>query len=254
MKIHHLITRKFAQGILIAAASSPIAGAAVLGGIAEPDWDRSSTAGGHVAWEYWDVPSGQGQFTDLSPDISLGGSSLTATLTQSFAGAGTSGNGLGPDGDPARLLVSGVDTQFLFSMTGSGSSVIDSITLQIKHSNFLDTSFLEIPSPFTVSLNGDAAITGLKNPNGTTNPENYRWSASDAGTSVFFWVYNYTWENLSIQPGEEFTLDFSSPLDQLGFGFSLDTISLDVHYAVPEPSGLLLLCLGAGGLAVRRRR
>ncbi len=247
--------RVLAPSLLIAVLSAPVAHAAVLTGIADPGWDRSSAEGGHAAWEYWDVPAGQGHFENLAPDISYGGSPLTATLTQSFTGAGTSGNGLGPNGEPGRLLVSGTGTQFVFSLTGSGSEVIDSITLQIKHSNFLDASFAEIPSPFTVSLDGTAAVTGVKNPNGTTDPENYRWATSDPGsTTVFFWVYNYTWENLSIQPGEEFTLDFSSQLDQVGFGFSLDTISLDAHYAIPEPGSAALLSMSAACLLTGRRR
>lgn len=251
--------RNNTTGVSVAAFCVALMGVShgvVLNGIANPAWDRASTSGGHAAWEYWDVPTGQGQFSNLAPDISQGGSSLTTTLTQSYAGASTSGSG-GPDNDPARLLVGGVGTQFSFSMTGSGSSTIDTITLQVKHSNFLDTEFNEIPSPFLAILNGGTPISGTKNPNGLTSPESYRWAASDAGTSVFFWVYSYTWTGLDIAAGEDFTIDFASPADQLGFGFSVDTVSVDVHYAtaVPEVSGSALAALGAlGFLAARRRR
>ncbi|MCW1887550.1 PEP-CTERM sorting domain-containing protein [Luteolibacter flavescens] len=226
---------------------------AVLHGISAPGWDRSSSSAGHAAWEYWDVPSGQGAFTDLAPDISYGGAAFTSTLTQSFAGAYTTGSG-GPDNNPARLGVGGEGTQFLFSLAGTGSSAIESITLQIKHSNSLNAAFEEIPSPFVASLNGATGITGIKNPNGTSTPENYRWSASDPGTSVFFWVYSYTWTGLDIAAGEHFTIDFSNAPDDLGFGFSVDTVSIDVNYAVPEPSALALLGLGGLGVAFRRRR
>lgn len=241
----------FALGAI--AASMGLAEGVVLHGIKDPAWDRSSSSGGHAAWEYWDVPSGQGAFTDLAPDISNGGAAFSSTLTQSFAGAYTSGSG-GPDNDPARLGVGGTGTQFLFSLAGSGSSTIESITLQIKHSNSLNAAFEEIPSPFLASLNGGLSIMGTKNPNGTTDPESYRWSASDPGTSVFFWVYSYTWTELDIAAGENFNIDFASAVDEVGFGFSVDTVSVDVKYAVPEPSALALAGLGASGLVFRRRR
>ncbi len=256
---------KLLRHIAVGLIATSTANAAALLGIADPSWDRSANTSGFAGWEWWDVPSattGAGEFTDLAPDQTGGGAALTPLLSQSNASIGSSNGTNTVTGLPGRLTSGGLGVQYQFTISDTALAPISSILIQVKHSNFLDAEFEEVLSPFSVSLNGGTAITGEKNPNGTTSPESYRWSSSDGGTStggtgVFFWTYSYLLTDLDIEAGEAYSIDLTSLADTSGFGFSLDTVTIDVNYTtapIPEPT---FAALGAFGLAagmVRRRR
>lgn len=254
------LTYKIALGLIVTSSAH----AAALLGISEPSWGRSGSTSGFAGWEWWDVPgntAGAGQFTNLAPDQTGGGAPLNPLLSQSNASIGSSSGALTSTGLPGRLTSGGLGVQYQFTLTTLAVAPVSSILIQIKHSNFLDADFNEVASPFTVALNGGTAITGTKNANGTTTPENYRWSSSDGttatgGTGVFFWTYSYLFTDLDIAAGDDISLDLTSLADTSGFGFSVDTVTMDVQYAttVPEPAAIALLGLGIGAGALRRRR
>jgi len=247
--------------LLVTLFSASASHGAALLGIAAPGWDRTSASAGHAAWEWWNTPTGT--FSNLAADQSLGTTGYSPTLTQTGTSTGVSSGANTVTGQPGRLTSGGVGSQYQFTIADTALAPITSILVQIKHSNFLDADFNEVLSPFTVSVDGGSAITGVKNPNGTTNPETYRWSSSDGGTAtggtgVFFWTYSYEFTGLDIGAGESYTVDFSSLADTSGFGFSVDTVSIDVQYGttIPEPSAIVMLVssLSVGCLFRRRSR
>ncbi len=121
-----------------------------------------------------------------------------------------------------RLTTGGYD----FSLEGTSSIAITSITLQIKHSPFFDADFNPITA-FSASLNGIASAPAVKGPNLS--------NSSDAlSLNTTYNVYSYTWSNLNIAANEPFHINFQSGPDALGFGFSVDSVALSTT-AVPEP-------------------
>lgn len=249
-----------ASVLLVTLCSTAASHGAALLGIAAPSWDRTASNAGHAAWEWWNTPTGQ--FSGLAADQSLGTTSFSPGLTQTNSTVGLSNGANTVTGQPGRLTSGGVGSQYQFTISDTALAPISTILIQIKHSNFLDAEWAEVLSPFTVSVDGGNAVSGVKNPNGTTDPESYRWSSSDGGTAtggtgVFFWTYSYEITGLDIAEGETYSVDFSSLADTSGFGFSVDTVSMDVLYGnnvIPEPSAALLAASSIGLGCFNRRR
>lgn len=254
-----------ATALLITLLSTSASHGAALLGIADPAWDRTASDAGHAGWEWWNTTSSV--FSGLTADQSLGTTPFSPQLSQSNAATGLSSGANTSTGLPGRLTSGGAGSQYQFTISDTALAPITTILIQVKHSNSVEIvgdDLIEVASPFTVGVNGGTAITGVKNPNGTSSPENYQWRSSDGnssatgGTGVFFWTYSYELTGLNIAEGESYTVDFSSIPDTTGFGFSVDTISMDVLYthSVPEPSALVLVssCVAFGSLFRRRNR
>ncbi|AHF92454.1 glycosyltransferase family 1 [Opitutaceae bacterium TAV5] len=225
-------------GLAITAASQA---QIVLGpGITTPT-DSSS---GFAAWEYFGT---EPQFTGLASQIGINDDGFTVSLSQTATGPGFSGPSL--DGLSGRLTTGPYD----FSISGVATFSIESIVLQIKHSPFLDLDW-ERQIAFDVTLDGVSA-TGVESVDRYASSDGT--NTSTGGTGVSFYVYEYRWDNLSIGAGEDFSILFSSLEDQLGFGFSFDTVAITVTpSAVPEPSTYAAICgaLVLAGVIARRYR
>lgn len=200
---------------------------------------------GFAAWEKWS----SGSFINLTPQYTGASGLLNVTLTQSNDGAGVSTSGSNPgiidvDGVTyhGRLTTGGYD----FNLSGTSAVAFTSLTLQIKHSPFFDADFNPITA-FTASLNGMASAPVQVGPN--------LGNFSDAiGLNTSNSVYTYSWSNLNIAENEAFSLQFASGADLTGFGFSVDSIAINVQ-AIPEPGTWALIALaGLFVLVFRRNR
>lgn len=211
---------------------------------------------GLSAWEKFSSPT----FTSLTAQYTAGGVGLSATLSQnavdpapgiSDESTGTSNTGLIDVGgtDYYGRLVTG---PYDFSIDGVADNAITGITLQIKHTPFFDAEFNPTIA-FEATLSYGVEVLSGGTPTQGVNLGNF----SDAiGMSMNTSYYEFTWTDLNIGALEAFSIDFSSLEDQLGFGFSVDTVALQVtSAAVPEPSTWALMLGGAVfGLVVLRRR
>ncbi|MBC2595266.1 PEP-CTERM sorting domain-containing protein [Ruficoccus amylovorans] len=209
---------------------------------------------GLSAWEKFSSPT----FSGLAAQYTAGGMGLNATLSQSNSGAGlsdelsgTSNTGLidvGGTNYYGRLVTGGYD----FTIDGVADYGISSITLQIKHTPFFDAEF----NPM-IAFDAELSYGGITlSPDSITEGANLGNFSDAIGMSMNNGYYEYTWSNLNIGALEAFLIDFSSLEDQLGFGFSVDTIALQVtSNAVPEPSTWALMISGAvfAFVALRRR-
>lgn len=198
---------------------------------------------GFAGWEKWSSP-----VFSLEPAQYTGDSGvLTATLDQDANGPGLSTS----SSNPGLITVDGVDYfgrltngPYEFTIEGTSTIFLSSVTLHIKHSPyFIDGSAV---TAFTASLNGLASEPVIKGPN--------LGNSSDAiSLNTTYNMYTYTWNNLSIDPNELFTVDFFSGADGTGQGFSIDTIAIAVS-SVPEPSSCALLALSTSVVGLRRWR
>lgn len=198
---------------------------------------------GFAAWEKWSSP-----VFSLEPPQYTGNSGvLSATLDQGANGPGLSTTG----SNPGLITVDGVDYSgrlttgpYEFTIEATSTIFLSSVTLYIKHSPyFIDGSAV---TAFTASLNGLASEPVIKGPN--------LGNSSDAiSLNTTYNMYSYTWNNLSIDPNEPFTLDFFSGADGTGQGFSIDSVAIAAS-SVPEPSSCALLMLSAAAVGLRRSR
>lgn len=207
---------------------------------------RDAANNGFAAWEKWS----SGSFSDFAPQYTGAAGTLNVTLDQSNTAAGRSTTGSNPGlitvGDTqysGRLTTGGYD----FSLDGTSSIAITSITLQIKHTPLLDEDFNPVIA-FSATLNGVPSEPLVQGP----NLGNFSDAISLNTTTN---VYTYTWNNVNIAANEAFTVSFSSGPDVLGFGFSVDSVALSTS-AVPEP-GTWGAIMAAGLFAlvwIRRKR
>ncbi len=211
---------------------------------------------GFAAWEKFS----SGSFDGLAAQYTGSSGALQATLSQAtetigITSAGTSNSGQIDVGgtDYFGRLTCGLDDSYDFSITGTSSIAITSITLAIKHSNFFTVEDPEDPETWTQIAPFSATLDGVPSSSAVwSEPYGNFSDALSLNTTARY--YLYTW-NVDIAPGEEFTVDFSSVPETLGLGFSVDAVALSVQ-SVPEPSTAGLI---AAGLAVvlwriKRRR
>ncbi len=196
---------------------------------------------GFAAWEKWS----SGSFASLAPQYSGASGILSASLTQSNTSIGLATTGSNPgiitvdDATYYGRLAATSTSTFDFSLTGTSSIAITSITLQIKHSTYSASTFA-----FNPTLDGIGADEAVKGAN--------LGNSSDAiSLSTNYFVYTYTWSDLSIAANQPFALSFSlSPGAQL----SLDSIAVSAT-AVPEPGTWgLAMAFGLFALVVIRRK
>lgn len=207
---------------------------------------------GFAAWEKFSA----GSFEDFGPQYTGDSGALSASLSQSRETIGLSTSGSNPGlinvggTDYYGRLTCGLDDSYEFTLTAMASIPIKSITLAIKHSNFFEVdpedpdSWTQV-APFSATLGGMSSAAAV-----WSQPYGNFSDALALGTYARY--YLYTWD-VDLAAGEEFTIDFSSLPEQLGFGFSVDAIVLSVN-AVPEPATLALFGAGAFALWVGTRR
>jgi hypothetical protein len=203
---------------------------------------------GFAGWEKWSSP-----VFSLEPPQYRGNSGvLTATLDQDAVGPGRSTTG----SNPGLITVDGLEYSgrltngpYEFTIEATSTIFLSSVTLHIKHSPFQvdgNTVTAFVASLNTGSLSGIASEPAIKGAN--------LGNSSDAiGLSTTYNMYTYTWNNLSIDPNEPFTVEFFSGADGTGQGFSIDTIAIAVS-SVPEPSSCALLALSGAVVGLRRWR
>jgi len=199
---------------------------------------------GFAAWEKWS----SGSFTNLAPQYTGGSGTLSATLTQSSTSIGLTTTGSNPgalnlDGTTyyGRLAATSTST-FDFSLTGTSSIAITSITLQVKRSTYSASTLA-----FNPTLDGDVADEAFRGPN--------LGNSSDAiSLATSYYVDTYTWSDLDVAANQPFNISFSlSPGAQL----SLDSIAVSTNYVtpVPEPGTWgLAMAFGLFALVVIRRK
>ena len=174
--------------------------------------------------------------TALAPGSSKN-SLFTSTLSIDMAG----GLLLGTAGAPDRIYngVGAGNAAFDLSIDGEALGGIRSITLQIRftlpngytHGDFFTASLDGVEATGAVIVSSGIGSTGSGQ-----NTRNYG-------------VVAFTWDNLSLQEGDSFAVNVTSPA--AGHA-SIDAIQVD---AIPEPSTYALLAAaGAGLMAIKRKR
>jgi len=222
----------------------------------DPFGDRSDPGFGYAAWEWWPLPAGAsapgGVFSAIAPDDFVSGGTLTTKeLSQSSSTVGNSAATLStsPGGGRAgRLTVDDSGTgKFTFSLDFEADFAISKVQLQIKHSQFLVDKNGTIVGvnkdnpadwPFVnPKLNGNDADSKKLNLNTARDTPGFSfgsWDASDGtdpaegGTTTFYFVTCYVWEDLSILADTAFNVAFESANNTIGHAFAVDTVAIDV--------------------------
>ena len=201
---------------------------------------------GFIAWEKFS----SGSFSEMGHQYSGDSGILSGTLNQDNEDVSLATTGSNPGyeniggTDYYGRLAAGGGQSYSFSLAAVASTEISRVTLAIKHSPFMDADFNPIMA-FTASLNGVDADSAVL----ATTASNFSDPLTMNMTTM---TYVYSWD-ISILAGENFTLSFASGPEQLGMGFSVDSIGLGVQ-AIPEPSSVVLIAGGVGAAIFARLR
>lgn len=212
---------------------------------------------GFAAWEKFSEP----MFSGFGPQYWAGGAGLRATLSQSNEDAWVSDGVSTTTSNTGLINVGGTDYYgrltnggYNFTIEGMATGIIQSITLQIKHSPYLTPVGMDwheiIPFAAELSVGGETFA-----PEVDDGPSLPNFSDTlDLATRTA--IYTYRWDNLNIGADQPFALDFFAGADQTNQGFSVDAIGLHVQVQVPEPAVVAVLLAGSalGVAALRRRR
>lgn len=186
-----------------------------------------------TTWDTFPFPSSIA-FSNDAPDTSTG--QVNATLSSTMTAGSVTGSG-------ARLYSGSGATPnpYALSVNGTTTIPVDDFGIVLKFSSpagatpstpeAIAAAQVAAASHFNVSLAGQGA--GLLTYLGYTTE-----------SSTFF-IFQWTWENLALTSGENFDFTITSPAGH---------VSLDAVQLVPEPGSAVLGALGAGLLAIRRRR
>lgn len=240
-----------------------------LAGITAPWGSFSSQKTGFAGWEKFTRnivedpdnpgdPSISATFSNMKKQYWSGGVNLNVGLSQRK----TNSDVVVASSNSGYEQINGVDYygrltgNYDFMITGSADQTITSLVLQIKHSPYNITNsegVTERIPAFTAELAFGEYLfsaTGVESQNlgGFSDP---------IGTPLLTFVYEYRWENLSIDALSNFSISFlsASPMsiDDAPQGLSVDTIALHANTVVPEPATYALLsAAGIAALVLRR--